>query len=122
MATIDHVTVRVSRLDAARELFTESFELLAFAGRRFDGDGFHEWSDFSIAAADDARPATTGLHVGFAAISRWQVDSWWQALTYAGHFDDGSPGPRPEYGPTYYGAFIRDSDGNNVEAVWHNRS
>ena len=45
----------------------------------------------------------------------------WQALVFAGHFDDGSPGPRPEYGPTYYGAFIRDSDGNNVEAVWHPR-
>jgi catechol 2,3-dioxygenase-like lactoylglutathione lyase family enzyme len=122
VATIDHVTIRVGRLDAALELFTESFELLGFTGRRFDGDGFHEWNDFSIAAADDAHPPTTGLHVGFTASSREQVDSWWQALVFAGHFDDGSPGPRPEYAPTYYGAFIRDSDGNSLEAVNHDRS
>jgi len=122
VATIDHVTLRVSLLDAGLELFTESFELLGFAGRRFDGDGFHEWNDFAIAAADDAHPPTTGLHIGFAATSRAQVDSWWQALSYAGHFDDGSPGPRPEYGPTYYGAFIRDLDGNSLEAVNHERT
>jgi catechol 2,3-dioxygenase-like lactoylglutathione lyase family enzyme len=121
VATIDHVTLRVSHLEGALELFTESFLPLGFVGRRFDGAGFHEWNDFSVAAADEAHPATTGLHVGFAARSREQVDSWWQALTFAGHFDDGPPGPRPEYGPTYYGAFIRDSDRNNVEAVWHNR-
>jgi catechol 2,3-dioxygenase-like lactoylglutathione lyase family enzyme len=119
VATIDHVTLRVSHLGAALELFTESFLLLGFTGRRFDGHGFHEWDDFSIAAADEAHPATTGLHVGFAAGSREQVDSWWQALTFAGHFDDGPPGPRPEYGPSYYGAFIRDSDGNSLEAVQH---
>jgi catechol 2,3-dioxygenase-like lactoylglutathione lyase family enzyme len=122
VATIDHVTLRVGRLDAALELFTQSFALLGFAGRRFDGDGFHEWNDFSIAAADEAHPPTTGLHVGFAAPSREQVDAWWQALTFAGHFDDGSPGPRPEYSPTYYGAFIRDSDGNSLEAVTHERA
>jgi catechol 2,3-dioxygenase-like lactoylglutathione lyase family enzyme len=119
VATIDHVTLRVGHLEAALELFSESFELLGFAGRRFDGVGFHEWNDFSIAAADDAHPPTTGLHVGFAAASRAQVDAWWQALTYAGRFDDGPPGPRPEYGPTYYGAFSSDADGNSIEAVHH---
>jgi len=122
VATIDHVTVRVGHLDAALELFTESFLLLGYTGRRHDGEGFHEWNDFSIAAADETHPPTTGLHVGFAASSRDQVDGWWQALTFAGHFDDGPPGPRPEYGPTYYGAFIRDSDGNSLEAVNHERT
>jgi catechol 2,3-dioxygenase-like lactoylglutathione lyase family enzyme len=117
VATIDHVGLRVSDLDASLALFDECFELLAFAGRRFDGDGFYEWGDFVIAAADDARPRTSGAHVGFTAGSRRQVDSWWQALTFAGHSDDGGPGLRPEYEPGYYGAFIRDPDGNSLEAV-----
>src|SRR5262249_55424320 len=94
-------------------------DLLGFAGRRYDGDGFHEWNDFSIAAADDKHPPTTGLHVGFAAGSREQVDSWWQALVFAGHFDDGSPGPRPEYAPAHHRALIRDPGGNSLEAVQH---
>src|SRR5205823_14242446 len=63
---------------ASLELFSRSFELLAFGGRRFDGERFHEWNDFSIAAAEDGHPPTRGLHVGFAATSRAQVDGWWE--------------------------------------------
>jgi len=122
VATIDHVTIRARDLEVALALHTRSFELLAFDGSRHDGDGFHEWSDFSIAAADGDHPPTRGLHVAFAATSRAQVDEWWQALTAAGAADDGPPGPRPEYGPTYYGAFIRDRDGNSIEAVHHETS
>jgi catechol 2,3-dioxygenase-like lactoylglutathione lyase family enzyme len=119
VATIDHVTLRVTDLDAALHLFTRSFELLAFGGTRFDGGGFHEWNDFSIAPADEGHPRTSGVHIGFAASSPSQVDRWWEAMTSAGHRDDGRPGPRPEYGPTYYGAFIRDADDNSLEAVHH---
>ena len=103
MATIDHVTLRVGDLDASLELFSQSFELLDFGGRRFDGERFHEWNDFSVAAADDGHPPTGGSHIGFAATSRAQVDGWWEALTTTGYRDDGAPGPRPEYRPTYYG-------------------
>lgn len=117
MPTIDHVTLRVGSLEQALSLFTRSFDLLAFAGARFDGDGFHEWNDFSIAAADGGHPPTRGVHIGFAATSTEQVDEWWTALTEAGAPDGGRPGPRPEYGPTYYGAFVRDVDGNSLEAV-----
>lgn len=121
MATIDHVTVRTSDLDASLRLFSRSFELLGYAGERFDDDGFHEWNDFSIAEAKDDRPPTSNLHVGFAAASPAQVDGWWRALTAAGYRDDGAPGPRPEYSGGYYGAFIRDS-GNSIEAVVHEHS
>jgi catechol 2,3-dioxygenase-like lactoylglutathione lyase family enzyme len=117
--TIDHVTLRATDLDAALHLFTQSFELLAFRGTRSEGGGFYEWNDFSIAAADAAHPRTSALHVGFAASSPSEVDDWWEAMTAAGHRDDGPPGPRPEYGSTYYGAFIRDRDGNSLEAVHH---
>jgi catechol 2,3-dioxygenase-like lactoylglutathione lyase family enzyme len=119
VATIDHVTFRVTDLDAALDLFSRSFELLAFGGTRSDGGGFHEWNDFSIAAADESHPQTSGVHIGFAATSPAQVDRWWQELTGAGYRNDGAPAPRPEYGPTYYGAFIRDADDNSVEAVHH---
>jgi catechol 2,3-dioxygenase-like lactoylglutathione lyase family enzyme len=119
VATIDHVTLRVTDLDAALHLFTKSFELLAFGGTRFDGGGFHEWNDFSIAAADEAHLPTKGLHIAFAASSPSQVDRWWKAMTKAGHRDDGPPGRRPQYGATYYGAFIRDADDNSLEAVHH---
>jgi len=122
VATIDHVTVRVCDLDASLELFSQSFELLVFGGRRFDGERFHEWNDFSIAAADDGHPPTGGSHIGFAATSRAQVDGWWEALTTAGYRDDGALGPRPEYWPTYYGAFVRDPDGELQTLIRQNRS
>jgi catechol 2,3-dioxygenase-like lactoylglutathione lyase family enzyme len=122
MSSIDHVTIRVSDLAASSKLYTEVFELLAFGGeQRSDGD-FVEWNDFSIAAADETHPRTTKLHVGFAATSREQVDRWWQTLTSGGYRDEGPPGPRPEYGSTYYGGFVRDLDGNSIEAVHHESS
>ena len=121
-ATIDHVTVRSSDLDASLALFTRAFELLGFDGQRHDGVGFYLWDDFSIAAAQEDRPPTRNLHVAFGASSHAQVDEWWRALTVAGYTDDGAPGPRAEYGPTYYGAFIRDHDRNSIEAVHHETS
>jgi catechol 2,3-dioxygenase-like lactoylglutathione lyase family enzyme len=122
VATIDHVTLRVSDLAAALELFTRSFELLGFTGQRYDGAGFHEWNDFAISQADREHEVTRGVHVGFAATSRAQIDTWWGVLTAAGYSEDGAPGPRPEYGSTYYGAFIRDRDNNSIEAVHHESS
>ena len=121
-ATVDHVTVRSSDLAASLALFTRVFELLVFDGKRYDGREFHEWDDFSIAAASDERPATRNLHVGFAAASRTQVNDWWRGLTAAGYADDGAPGSRPQYSPSYYGAFIRDHDWNSLEAVAHETS
>ena len=64
------------------------------------------------------RPVTRGLHV---AQSREVVDAWWQAMTRAGYRDDGAPGPRTQYTPDYYGAFVFDPAGNNGEVVCDNR-
>lgn len=122
MATIDHVGVQTSNLDASLRLFSRGFELLGFQGGRVDSGGFHEWDNFAIARATGDRPVTRNLHVAFVASSRAQVDRWWGGLTGAGHRDDGAPGPRPEYSPSYYGAFIRDHDGNSIEAVSYDTS
>ena len=64
-------------------------------------------------------PAQTGLHVAFAASSREQVDAFHAAALEAGAIDNGGPGVREIYHPDYYGAFVLDPDGNNVEAVCH---
>ena len=120
--TIDHVTIRVGEPARSLAFYTSVFDLLGFGGAHVSGDGFDEWNDFSIAAADGERSRTTGFHMGFAAHSRAQIDEWWQALRAAGHADLGEPGLRPEYGPTYYGAFVADPDGNSVEAVHHDSS
>ena len=77
--------------------------------------------DWDILATNREHPVTRGLHVGFRADDRAQVDAFWQAGVDAGYRDDGGPEPRTQYGPTYYGAFLLDPDGNSVEAVHEER-
>src|SRR5262245_19966957 len=69
--------------------------------------------DFWIAQGNKSNPT----HVAFAASERSVVDSFHKAATDAGGKDNGKPGLRKEYHPTYYGAFVFDPDGNNIEAV-----
>src|SRR5436853_290424 len=54
-----------------------------------------------------------------SARSREHVDEFWRVGTEAGYQPDGEPGPRPQYGPDYYGGFLLDPDGNSAEAVHH---
>jgi predicted lactoylglutathione lyase len=62
---------------------------------------------------------TRRLHIAFTAPTREHVHTFWEAGTDAGYTSDGEPGPRPEYGSTYYGSFLLDPDGNSAEAVHH---
>lgn len=64
-------------------------------------------------------PATTGVHVAFTAQDRATVDAFYAAALAAGGRDNGPPGIRAHYHPSYYGAFVLDPDGHNVEAVCH---
>jgi catechol 2,3-dioxygenase-like lactoylglutathione lyase family enzyme len=116
---IDHVTIRVADLEASRRFYRRALELVDFPDPPTEGDLGSEWEDFSIAPERPEKPATRGLHLAFHVRSRDRVDAWWQALTQAGYRDDGPPGPRPEYSPSYYGAFVLDPDGNSAEAVHH---
>jgi catechol 2,3-dioxygenase-like lactoylglutathione lyase family enzyme len=61
--------------------------------------------------------AGNGVHFSFAAKSKAAVRAFHAAALKAGGKDEGAPGPRPDYGPNYYGAFCRDLDGNKLEAV-----
>jgi hypothetical protein len=102
----ERVTVRASDLGASERFYSTVLDTLAV-----------ERPDFQLLAADDERPATRGLHIGFVAPSRAHVDEFWRAGIEAGHRDDGEPGPRPQYGDDYYGGFLLDPDGNSAEAV-----
>jgi catechol 2,3-dioxygenase-like lactoylglutathione lyase family enzyme len=59
------------------------------------------------------------IHIAFTAFTRAEVDAFYAAALKAGGRDNGAPGVRAQYDPTYYGAFVIDPDGNNVEAVCH---
>ena len=114
----DHVTIRVSDLAAS-----ERFYRTVLGAIGIEPDSASErvvrWREFMVAAPSAEHPPTLGLHVGFVAPSREHVDAFWRAGTDAGYTDDGPPGERPQYRPDYYGAFLRDPDGNSVEAVHH---
>jgi catechol 2,3-dioxygenase-like lactoylglutathione lyase family enzyme len=111
----DHVTLRVSDLGAS-----ERFYRLVLKTLGVEMAESLEWDDFALYPADAGRPATQGVHVGFVAPPRGDVDRFWRVGTDAEYQDDGPPGPRPQYRDDYYGGFLLDPDGNNVEVVNHN--
>ena len=119
---IDHVTVGVSDLQRSREFYRRALVPLGFAEiSSTTADeiefGLEEAADFAISTA-----YRTGapVHVAFAADRREQVDAFYAAAIEAGGRDNGAPGRRPEYSEGYYGAFVLDPDGHNVEVVNHN--
>jgi catechol 2,3-dioxygenase-like lactoylglutathione lyase family enzyme len=114
----DHVTIRVPELEEARRFYATALEPLGFVEPATDGN-FDEWGDLSIALARSDPQVTRRAHVAFSASSPEQVDAFWRAATGAGYRDNGAPGPRPRYHAGYYGAFVLDPVGNNIEAVHH---
>ena len=116
----DHVGVANSDFSAAEGFYRTVLSVLglepSYAGADMVG-----WDDWWIGLTDREHPVTRALHVGFRACDRAQVDAFWQAGVDAGCRGDGAPGPRTQYGPTYYGAFLLDPDGNSVEAVHEDR-
>jgi len=112
----DHVGLRVSERDASERFFDT---VLPYVGlpKSYSGDDYAEWGDFAVEAASSDRPVTRRLHIAFFVPERSEVDAFWRAGTAAGYRDDGAPGPRPQYGPRYYAAYVRDPDGLRVEVV-----
>lgn len=117
---IDHIQLVVRDLHASRRFYDAVFAAL---GVPLGGSGEdHFWADelfVSTAASPAALGELTGRHhLAFQAASREQVDAFHRAATQAGGRDNGAPGER-SYHPGYYAAFVRDPDGNNIEAVYH---
>jgi catechol 2,3-dioxygenase-like lactoylglutathione lyase family enzyme len=120
---LDHITVGVSDLARSRAFYEAVLTPLGFAEMTFAevlpnsvGFGPPGLDDFAISTD---YPVGAPVHVAFAADSREQVDAFHSAALAAGARDNGAPGTRPEYSEGYYGAFVLDPDGHNVEAVFH---
>jgi catechol 2,3-dioxygenase-like lactoylglutathione lyase family enzyme len=116
---IDHVGLNVSDLAASRALYEAALAPLGFERTIEHGEqvGFvspDRYPDFWIARRD---PVASGAHVAFRAAARAAVDAFHAAALAAGATDNGAPGIRHEYGEDYYGAYVLDPDGNNVEAM-----
>lgn len=120
---IDHLALDVTDIGRSRAFYAAALAPLGFSilAEERDGDatvvmfGIRE-PEFVI--ADKDRPGE-GNHLAFRADSRAEVDAFHAAALAAGGRDNGAPGLRERYGPTYYAAFILDPDGFNIEAVCH---
>jgi catechol 2,3-dioxygenase-like lactoylglutathione lyase family enzyme len=120
VGSIDHLWIRVRDLDASRRFYAT---IAPHAGLRlgddepgrvqFRGDGH------SFSLIDDERPPTEHVHIAFGTDQDAAVREFQAAALAAGYEDNGGPGERPAYHPGYYGAFVLDPDGNNVEVVNH---
>ena len=118
----DHVGLNVRDWEASRAFYTQALAALGYA----EVMAFEDWKacafgpegrpNFWIAQRE---PYGTGTHVAFTCPDRATVDAFHAAAVAAGGSDNGAPGLREHYHPTYYGAFVLDPDGNNVEAVCH---
>jgi catechol 2,3-dioxygenase-like lactoylglutathione lyase family enzyme len=119
-AMIDHVIIGVTNLESAKKFYAAALKPLGYA-IAFEGDwgaGFKSSQgvpDFFVHPAE----AVTPVHVAFHAEDRALVSAFYEAAIAAGGKDNGEPGLRPQYHPTYYAAFALDADGHNIEAVCH---
>jgi catechol 2,3-dioxygenase-like lactoylglutathione lyase family enzyme len=120
VSMLDHVGLRVEDIDGSRAFYRETLAPLGYAlvyeGQGWAGFGAEGLPDFWISGGGPTSPA---VHVAFRASGRSSVDLFHAAGLAAGGTDNGAPGLRPEYHKDYYGAFILDPDGNNIEAVFH---
>jgi catechol 2,3-dioxygenase-like lactoylglutathione lyase family enzyme len=117
---LDHLIITVSNFDASREFYLKALEPLGYGvvmefGKAV-GLGVGQKPDFFIREGDPVKPA---IHIAFGSHDRPTVDAFYEAAMAAGGRDNGAPGLRTEYHPNYYGAFVFDPDGNNIEAVCH---
>jgi catechol 2,3-dioxygenase-like lactoylglutathione lyase family enzyme len=118
---LDHVTIGVSDLDQATRFYDRALQPLGIVrlyaeAERFAGYGVRPKAFFWIGSRAAIK---TGAHIAFAATDRATVDRFHEMAIAAGGRDNGEPGLRPHYHANYYGAFVLDPDGHNIEAVCH---
>ena len=121
---IDHMGVQVANLDRSIAFYERALAPLGIVlvmklppeiapGAGFGPKGKPQfWIDAS-------KPPTDRIHIAFRAKGRADVQAFYEAALAAGGTDNGPPGVRPHYHQDYYGAFVRDPDGHNIEAVCH---
>jgi catechol 2,3-dioxygenase-like lactoylglutathione lyase family enzyme len=119
---IDHIALEVGDYRRSKDFYLPSLAALGYGLlREFEGriGGFGRDGKPSFWIREGEPHGT--LHVAFAARNRDEVEAFYAAAVAAGGEDNGPPGLRAHYHPNYYGAFVLDPDGNNIEAVCHHR-
>lgn len=116
---IDHIGINVSDYERSKAFYQTVLEPLGYT-LLMEIEG---WAGFGDKAPrfwlSKAEPVTTGMHFAFKSENRAKVNAFYSAAMAAGAIDNGPPGIREIYHPDYYGAFVLDPDGNNIEAVCH---
>ncbi len=120
---LSHVSIGTADLARAGAFYDKVLAVLK-CGRVMEHSGAiaygRAFPEFWIETPHNGEPALAGngVHVSFLAASRAEVEAFYEAAMAAGAADDGAPGARPQYGAPYYACFIRDLDGNKIEAMF----
>jgi len=118
---LDHISIGVGNVPASRRFYDAVFAPLGYKAL-YEGEGYAGYGagapEFWLNTAERpvAADMANGLHISFVAANRAAVDAFYAAGLAAGAKDNGKPGPRSDYGPNYYAAFLIDPDGYRIEA------
>ena len=113
---IDHIQIVVQDLEISKYFYKEVLKPLGLYISR-EGAGFFSIDELFVTPANKTSKVSH-IHLSFQAASAKHVEQFYYAGLAAGGKDNGKPGERV-YHPGYYGAFLLDPDGNNIEATWH---
>jgi catechol 2,3-dioxygenase-like lactoylglutathione lyase family enzyme len=127
---IDHITLTVRDLAKSKVFYEKALAPLGMrvnfgsSDEEFWGFGMENASEleviagrFFVSQSDVLHPLSPSVHIAFRAKTREEVRAFYIAALGVGGQDNGAPGPRTEYGERYFAAFVKDPDGNNIEAV-----
>jgi len=118
---LDHVSIGVKDIEASKRFYDATLKPLGYVSKYAKGtDAGYGKDAIQLWLGQTDRPVkedmASGLHFCFVAPTRKSVDDFYAAGLKAGGRDNGKPGIRPNYGPTYYAAFVIDPDGYRIEA------
>jgi len=119
----DHVCLEVSDFQKSKQFYGRVMEFLGYKvwaeGDDYIGYGTQDRPHFWLNKAPQLMALSKNAHVAFPAKDRETVRAFYRVALESGGTSEGEPGLRPEYHKDYYGAFVLDPDGNNIEAVCH---
>lgn len=119
---LDHIGIPVSDYTKAKEFYSKALAPLGYVLKsdlaEWKAAGFEQGGKKDVWLGGDHSPSVH-THVAFSATDKAAVQAFYDAAIAAGAKDNGKPGYRKEYSPGYYGAFVTDPDGHNLEAVFH---
>jgi catechol 2,3-dioxygenase-like lactoylglutathione lyase family enzyme len=125
MKMIDHIGIAVSNYERSKQFYIEALKPIGYE-LLIEVEGFAGFGSKNTGGAiatfwlhEEKDKVMKGMHIAFSATNRKLVDAFYDAAIRAQATDNGKPGVREHYHPNYYGAFVLDPDGYNIEAVCH---